>query len=196
MEQGDPAGTQGIAARLVEAVRGNPELEAAAVDLRAMSDASDWDCVKTQLDRAGITGPAQTQPPAPAIQPARERSTPLRDPGREMAHGEFRKIDHNKLAADLDAIPAGAQHATAFHDLILTTLQVIFYPALREPHKEERIYSGRKRVDIVFNNGARDGFFKELRSNYQILCPFIFWECKNYSSAGEPRVRPNRRSTQ
>lgn len=77
VEQGDPAATQGIAARLVEAVRGNPELEAAAVDLRAMSDASDWDGVKNQLDRAGITGAGQTQPPAPAIQPAGERSSPL-----------------------------------------------------------------------------------------------------------------------
>lgn len=181
VEQGDPAATQGIAARLVEAVRGNPELEAAAVDLRAMSDASDWDGVKNQLDRAGITGAGQTQPPAPAIQPAGERSSPLRDPDREMA-GEFQKIDHNKLGADLDAIPAGPQHATAFHDFIFSALQAIFYPALRDPRKEDGMQSGRKRVDIVFNNGARDGFFEELRSNYQILCPFIFWECKNYSS--------------
>ena len=82
----------------------------------------------------------------------------------------------------MDVIPMGAQHATAFHNFIFGALQAIFYPSLRYPQKEEEIHGGRKRIDICFNNGARNGFFEELRSNYQLPCPFIFFECKNYSS--------------
>jgi hypothetical protein len=113
---------------------------------------------------------------------ARETSKPLRDQDIEMAHMEFREIDHQKLAADLDTIPPGAQHATAFHNFIFGALQAVFYPSLRYPQKEQEIHDGRKRIDISFNNGARTGFFDELRSNYQLPCPFIFFECKNYNS--------------
>jgi hypothetical protein len=113
---------------------------------------------------------------------ARESSRPLRDQDLEHAHGEWREIDHQKLAAELEAIPVGAQHATAFHNFIFGALQAVFYPELRYPQKEQEIHEGRKRIDISFNNGARGGFFDDLRSNYQLPCPFIFFECKNYSA--------------
>jgi hypothetical protein len=113
---------------------------------------------------------------------ASQTSNPLRDEAMELAHAESREIDHRKLIAELDAIPTGAQHATAFHNFILGALQAVFYPSLRYPQKEQEIHEGRKRIDITFNNGARDGFFEELRSNYNIFCPFVFFECKNYSS--------------
>ena len=100
----------------------------------------------------------------------------------ELAHAEFREIDHRRLAAELDALPVGAQHATAFHNFIFGALQAVFYPSLRYPQKEQEIHEGRKRIDITFNNGAREGFFEDLRSNYQIFCPFVFFECKNYNS--------------
>jgi hypothetical protein len=113
---------------------------------------------------------------------ARETSRPLNDQDLERAHRDGREIDHNKLAAELAAIPVGAQHATAFHNFIFGALQAVFYPELRYPVKEQEIHEGRKRVDICFNNGARDGFFNDLRVNYLTPCQFIFFECKNYSS--------------
>ena len=113
---------------------------------------------------------------------ASETSHPLADEDLEQAHAESREIDHNQLAKQLDAIPAGAQHASLFHNFIYGVLQAIFYPALRYPQKEEKLHEGRKRVDITYNNGAQTGFFDELRINYRIPCPFIFVECKNYSS--------------
>jgi len=113
---------------------------------------------------------------------ARQTSKPLRDEAMEEAHAEYREIDYSKLAAELDAIPSGAQHATTFHNFIFGALQSVFYPSLRYPQKEQEIHDGRKRIDITFNNGAQDGFFDDLRVNYKIYCPFIFFECKNYSS--------------
>jgi len=113
---------------------------------------------------------------------AAQGSIPIQDEAMEMAHLESREIDHRKLEADLAAIPAGAQHATAFHHFIFGALESIFYPSLRYPQKEQEIHEGRKRVDITFNNGARDGFFQELDSNFKVICPFIFFECKNYST--------------
>ncbi len=59
VEQGDPTGAQGIAARLAEAVRGNRELEAAAGELRAMAEAGNWDGVKAHFACAGNAGPSE-----------------------------------------------------------------------------------------------------------------------------------------
>ena len=108
-------------------------------------------------------------------------SRPQSDQDLETAQAEYREPDYAKLENNLDAIPPGAQHAAAFHNFIFGTLEAIFYPALRFPQKEEKLHEGRKRVDITFNNGAQEGFFDDLRRNYNIPCPFLFFECKNYS---------------
>jgi hypothetical protein len=111
-----------------------------------------------------------------------DRSRPLNDQELEWPHQDVREINYEQLASDLDEIPTGAQHATNFHNFIFGALEAIFYPALRYPQKEEEIHEGRKRIDITFNNGDRLGFFAELNSKYGVFCPFIFFECKNYSS--------------
>jgi len=111
-----------------------------------------------------------------------ERSRPLDDEELEWPHQEAREIDYDAFAGQLDAIPTGAQHATSFHNFIFGALEAIFYPSLRYPQKEEEIHEGRKRIDITFNNGDRSGFFAELNSKYGVVSPFIFFECKNYSS--------------
>lgn len=48
--------------------------------------------------------------------------------------------------------------------------------------KEERLHQGWKRVDIDFNNGGDRGFFSDLITRHRIKCPYVFFECKNYSS--------------
>ena len=47
--------------------------------------------------------------------------------------------------------------------------------------KERPIHSGRGRIDIVFYNNAKKGFFNNLTSIHKIHCPYIFIECKNYN---------------
>lgn len=114
---------------------------------------------------------------------AQQGSKPLRDEDIEETHDDFfREIDHRKLATELQGINMGAQAASTYHNFIFGVLQSIFYPSLRYPQKEQEIHEGRKRIDITFNNGAQDGFFEELRINYQVFCPFVFFECKNYSA--------------
>ncbi len=119
----------------------------------------------------------------------RDRSRPLDDEELEWPHQDARDVDYDAFATELDAIPTGTQHATNYHNFIFGALEAIFYPSLRYPQKEEEIHEGRKRIDITFNNGGRFGFFAELASKYGVFCPFIFFECKNYSSdPGNPEL--------
>ena len=106
----------------------------------------------------------------------------MADEAIEEVHNDPRTIDYCKLAAELDAIPVGKEHAILFHNYIFGAIESVFYPSLRYPQKEREIHEGRKRIDITFNNGAQEGFFQELRTNYGVYCPFIFFECKNYSN--------------
>lgn len=82
----------------------------------------------------------------------------------------------------LRAIPTGRDTASDFHNIITGILEIIFYPHLINPIKEREIQHGRKRIDIVFDNASTSGIFKRLSENFRIPCPYIFVECKNYSS--------------
>ena len=65
---------------------------------------------------------------------------------------------------------------------MLCILEFIFYPHISNPKKEVEINDGRKRIDIVFNNTSKDGFFYDLFDKYDIPANFVIVECKNYSS--------------
>jgi len=86
------------------------------------------------------------------------------------------------LIEQLCAIAVGPENATQYHRLIAGILELIFYPDLMFPYIEQEIDQGRKRIDIVFNNASKEKFFYDLHSIKKIHCPYIFIECKNYSS--------------
>ncbi|AZI26333.1 hypothetical protein EA772_13640 [Pedobacter sp. G11] len=86
-----------------------------------------------------------------------------------------------QLIDQLINIPSGPQYATAFHNLIIGILEIIFYPNLINPVKELEIHDGRKRIDICFDNAAKGGIFHRIEHNLRIPCGYIFVECKNYS---------------
>ncbi|WP_313093832.1 hypothetical protein [Chryseobacterium flavum] len=86
-----------------------------------------------------------------------------------------------RLIADLANINPGNDGASTYHNLVIGILEIIFYPHLINPIKEREIHSGRKRIDITFDNAAKTGIFKRLSENLRIPCPYIFIECKNYS---------------
>lgn len=89
-------------------------------------------------------------------------------------------VDH--LISKLKSIPKGNASAGEYHSLMIGILEFIFYPNLINPIKELEINSGRKRIDISFDNGApTGGFFYRLQHAFSIPCPYIFIECKNYS---------------
>jgi hypothetical protein len=82
----------------------------------------------------------------------------------------------------LRATPPGGDTASSYHKLVVGILELIFYPNLTCPRKEFEIYEGRKRIDIRFDNWAREGEFYRLHDKRDIPCAYIFVECKNYST--------------
>ncbi len=86
------------------------------------------------------------------------------------------------LADRLKKIDSGNDFATEYHKVVTSILAVLLYPTLFAPNIEFKIHEGRKRIDICFDNSAKRGVFAELALHPQTPCPYVFAECKNYSS--------------
>lgn len=91
--------------------------------------------------------------------------------------------DWDALLAAVTAVNPGNDEATAYHRAVKDLLEALFYPPLVFPEIEQEINQGRKRIDILFTNQAKDGFFAHVRDNY--FAPYVAVECKNY--AGDPK---------
>ncbi|RZJ47799.1 MAG: hypothetical protein EOO44_21950, partial [Flavobacterium sp.] len=89
-------------------------------------------------------------------------------------------IEH--LILELKQIEKGADSANVYHKLVKGILELIFYPLLIHPQLEQEIHTGRKRIDITFDNAAESGVFLRLHQIMGIPCQYIMFECKNYSS--------------
>ncbi|MCA3444933.1 MAG: hypothetical protein INF52_16500 [Rhodobacter sp.] len=85
------------------------------------------------------------------------------------------------LGAALPAIPSGSASAGRYHTFILGALEFIFWPNLIYPRKEHEVDEGRKRIDVVYTNAARDGFFWRAHTAHNIASRLVMVECKNYS---------------
>ncbi|WP_302290186.1 hypothetical protein [Alistipes finegoldii] len=86
------------------------------------------------------------------------------------------------LSEQLMQIPMGNEAASQYHNMMIGVLELIFYPHLINPYKEQEIHEGRKRIDIVFENAAeQNSVLDRLISKHHIPCQYIFFECKNYS---------------
>lgn len=85
------------------------------------------------------------------------------------------------LATILRAIPGGNPDAYTYHNAMIGILELIFFPSLLSPRKEQEIHDGRKRIDIVMENGAREGIFQRLRDVRRLPCSYVAIECKNYT---------------
>jgi hypothetical protein len=99
----------------------------------------------------------------------------------------IRALRVGEMIERLPRIPVGPEAATEFHDFVLGALVAVFEPDLMYPKKEREINEGRKRIDVVFTNRARDGFFFFLTATHGVQCPYVFVECKNYGGeVGNP----------
>lgn len=111
---------------------------------------------------------------------------------RELTNEELEAIKGNEkfriepvvdgLIKRLKITPPGLKTASLFHDIVIGVLEIIVYPNLMNPRKQERIHRGRKVIDISYSNALREGFFKNLELIHRFPCPNVFFECKNYSS--------------
>jgi len=86
------------------------------------------------------------------------------------------------LLLALQNIPTGSDYASSYHNLMLGVFEFVFFPYLIYPRKEKEIHDGRKRIDIVMENGAKTGIFRRLHEIRKLHCPFISIECKNYKT--------------
>jgi len=114
----------------------------------------------------------------------RLRTTPSQGKGVGQADKSSRRRAR-ELAAKLRSIPPGRDSAAQYHSLMFEIIRVLFSPWLAKPTKEKPVNEGRQRIDIVCRNTTKQSFFSDLRSVFQIYCPFIIFECKNYNADPE-----------
>jgi hypothetical protein len=112
----------------------------------------------------------------------RTKSTILDDEQIENKQKHSKPLNIDKLINELNSIKLGNDDASKYHNFMVRVLQVIFSSRIRRPVKEQFINEGRKRIDIFFENNNVKGFFKSLNSIHTIKCPYILFECKNYTS--------------
>lgn len=83
----------------------------------------------------------------------------------------------------ISMILPGKEQAHDYHNTVFEYLKIIFEKELRRGKKETPINSGRKRIDITFDNAGKEGFFFDLKNQYDIKCAKILIECKNYNES-------------
>ena len=94
--------------------------------------------------------------------------------------------DFNCIIKDIDT---GNEQASKFHSLMIGIFEFLLYPNLTNPKKEQEINDGTKRIDICFTNSSNQGIFTWISEHVKISCPYIFFECKNYSKdIGNPEL--------
>jgi len=88
------------------------------------------------------------------------------------------QVDFMEAYGKVGAIRPGPEGATLYHRAVFDLLSAIFYPALVNFKKEDKIHGGRKRIDITCDNEASTGFFHWVNRGYHAQTIPI--ECKNY----------------
>ncbi|MEZ4492451.1 MAG: hypothetical protein R3C29_03950 [Dehalococcoidia bacterium] len=107
-------------------------------------------------------------------------------PSPPLTHGQIAEVfgdqspDWDRMLERVVQIPPGNEFATEYHRAVQELLTALFYPWLANPIKESEIHEGRKRIDILYSNLARTGFFHWLGLHYG--CPTVPVECKNYAA--------------
>lgn len=80
----------------------------------------------------------------------------------------------------LKQITPGRDQANEYHEAIYVLIQFIFDWALENFDKEFKMDAGRSRIDIISNNYASGGLFRDFVNTYRATT--IPMECKNYGA--------------
>ena len=86
------------------------------------------------------------------------------------------------LIKALRSIKPGSEQAADYHTLMIGLVEFLFFPRLLYPRKEQEIHDGRKRIDIVMENGAHTGTFYFIPNVRKLPCAYVPFECKNYTT--------------
>lgn len=144
--------------------------------VRKKDVAATFPCTKENLFKFSRAHPE-------ALQQYRSRLAVLERQGpKTILENEDEELVAEALKQALESIPPGGADAATYHSLMIGIVEFLFYPNLLHPRKEIEIHQGRKRIDIVMENGAGAGIFLRLHQNRGIPCAFIAFECKNYTT--------------
>ena len=108
------------------------------------------------------------------------------DSNPALSHADFADItatpvpDWIELLKSVTDLPFGTENAPKYELAIEKLLTALFYPNLVNPVKQSPINSGRKRIDVMYTNAAKSGFYQWLSKHYPAA--YVFIECKNYTS--------------
>ncbi len=95
--------------------------------------------------------------------------------------------DLRELLESVRAIKPGQAGANSYHRAIAAFFNALFAGSLGVGKIEEKLHGGLKRIDIVYDNLAGDGFFHWLGRYYS--APIVVVECKNYGKdVGNPEL--------
>jgi hypothetical protein len=95
---------------------------------------------------------------------------------------EDERLIAGALAETLRGISPGSNDATEYHQLMIGVVEFLFFPTLLHPKKEHEIHQGRKRIDILMENGATAGIFHVIPVIRKLPCAYVPFECKNYTT--------------
>lgn len=88
-------------------------------------------------------------------------------------------VDYDELHGEVLSIAPGKEGATLYHRSVQKLFNALFETSLGNGRPEEKLHDGLKRVDIVYDNVAENGFFSWLAKHHRAAT--IVVECKNYS---------------
>lgn len=83
----------------------------------------------------------------------------------------------------LNSIPSGKKDSNApekYHRAASVIISRLFRNDLTDMEIKQDMDKGKKVLDTVFRNNAERGFFKDLSEKFNIKCPYIIVEAKNY----------------
>ena len=113
----------------------------------------------------------------------KERCSDLRskasDPNRIETFAPIRKLAE---AVKRNGF-SGETPELQFEDFVLDVLDKLFESEFANATKQQPLHGDLKRIDIVFRNTARSGFFHDLACRHTGGCPYIIVECKHLRKA-------------
>jgi hypothetical protein len=110
-----------------------------------------------------------------------ERGLPKHEPEVPMKESQRPSI-LKQYFDEMATVKPGIEGADKYKHLVMREFLGIFDTQLKNPRPEASIDNGRGFIDIRFQNRNAPGFFKNAKELYDIKCPTIPIECKNYST--------------